>query len=66
MEANEPRFCVTAYEFSKGYRVRITNPLTRERAEQAAARLTFDMETSIPKYRFFTDIRIEETAGQPA
>ena len=53
------KYIVTAYEFSKRRRTVLSQRISRKHAEQFADRISYEMEISIEKYKFFTDIRIE-------
>jgi hypothetical protein len=59
METKE-RYVVTAFEFSKGCRVTITQRLRKKSAETLRDELIKSMDERFKKYKFFTDIRVEQ------
>ena len=58
------KYIVTAYEFSKKRRAILSQRISRKHAEQFADRINYEMEISIEKYKFFTDIRIEKCSPE--
>jgi hypothetical protein len=53
------KFVVTAFEFSKGCRVTITQRLRKKSADEVRNELIKSMDERFKKYKFFTDIRVE-------
>jgi len=52
-------YVVTAKVKSKGYRDDVTIPMTKKQAEKSKKNLEADMKSSIPRYRWATQIRVE-------
>jgi hypothetical protein len=58
------KFVVTAFEFSKGCRVTITQRLRKKSADEVRNELIKSMDERFKKYKFFTDIRVEQRTKQ--
>jgi len=54
------RYVVTGYIKIKGYRDTITNPLTKEEAQERKKSLQRELKESIPRYRWVKALRIEK------
>lgn len=54
------KYVVTALELSKGYRVTLSQRMTKSRATVFKTQMEADNEAGISSNRFFADIKIEK------
>lgn len=54
------KYVVTAFERSKGYRVSLSQRMSKSAATGFSHRLEAQNELALPEYRYFSDFKIEK------